>query len=225
MRITRVQVNANTDFTSPTVRLPYNSPNTAGNMGVAWCYVENGTIPLALSDENGNAWCLINSATQTLNSCGVFVCGSLAGGPNTVVAPFGCVSSPDVVTPTLHIYEYAVSQPVALLAMQPSWNDELSFEFNYSTWFYAPFNDGALVDQTVGVFLFVSDSNPEHGWTATAPSSIGAMSSGADISNVSGDAIVDNGGSQTSFTCEFDTNAVSPPPYNCVRVGFLMAAL
>jgi hypothetical protein len=125
MGLTYVQGNSICNTGSDTLVLPYTSANTAGHLGVAFCFCQNGEAPSAITDTNGNTWCPIIPSGAELGQINCYVCASLKAGANSVSAVFPGVALGG--SPNLHILEYAYTGPALVSALQSLPENFVSF--------------------------------------------------------------------------------------------------
>ena len=201
----------------PNASGPGVGPNTAGNLGIAWCFVEAGTTPSSITDSNGNTWCPFPYVQQSGYSMNVFICASLAGGSNTVTAAFGYD------TPSFHIAEYSYTKPAVIVALQPQCLGAIEPYTQGSqgvlpaspvSAYFNTLSSGVQQSATVTLFLAVYDSASQHGWGNGGyglPRASTNESSSSGASTVSGENTVASGGSQTVFKIGYDAIFAIPP--------------
>lgn len=164
--------------TNPAASLAYANPNTAHNLGVAWCFCAVGSLPAGVTDAQGNTWCLGNADQQNDNSVCVFICPDLKPGTNTVSVTFGTTSGVDV---SLHIEEYSYAGPAASVIIQNARSNNASAWGIGGTYLWGtgvPIPNyyvslAAAVQQSVTVtsFLGLYDGvAPPHGWSGNVRS-------------------------------------------------------
>lgn len=226
--------------TSPAVTITYGSDNTAGNMGTCWCFCNAGDLPGSISDSNGNTWCFINAYQSNVGALCVFRCPKLAAGPNTVSATFGTLPSVPV---SIHVEEWSYSGSASTRALQncKQHNPFVTYDWGIAgsyTWggpgipiptYYNPQSSGSQKSVTATLFLALYDFASLHGWgdagTCMARSQTEQL--GATASTVSGEYLINTGGTQKLFLPSF--SIIYPPgpqvqPSN-LYIGFMMVEI
>ena len=198
MALTFIQAASFANGGSTIIGLPFTSPNTAGNLGLCWCFTSNGLCPPSVADSNNNTWCYVGNIQTNGLSISLFACSLLAAGANTVTANFG--DTPINGTPSLIIGEFSYSPGSSLLAIQPVYQQNVLS----STVFYASMSAGSAVPFSVTLITAIY-AQGGYTWSATS----GTVRAQNQESTTATNAVADNTGTSAPLTVTFS----GTPPY------------
>lgn len=161
MPVALVQANSFANGGNTTISLPFTSPNTAGNIGVVFCFTFNGEIPGEITDSQGNAWCFMTNVGGNVGQISCFLCKNLKAGANTVKAIFGDL--PIGGTPSISIAEFSCTLPATFVAL-PTHSNDLGNILG-AVWPYANYETSETQPYNAALFAAIYDvSSSKHQW-------------------------------------------------------------